>query len=258
LETGRQQQRLVGLQGKVYQGRSLVFSPNSRLILSGGPDETVCLWDAATGRLLHTLQGHFQPVCSVAFSADGRRAVSADAKGNIRLWNVQTGEPVRTLHTLQTGEILALSSDGRRALLASRDTLHLWDLEQNRELQSWETEHAGGIMSVALSADGRRAASSGWDRGVRVWDTDTGRELLRTMEGGKGLTTCLALSLDGQSVLAGDVKGSVRLWHVATGQELKHFQGHTLQVTGVAISADGRKAVSSSRDTTVSVWKVSP
>jgi serine/threonine protein kinase len=257
LEPARLERRLEGPACWSMQPQFLAFSPDGRLILHGRPDGTSCLYDAATGRLLHRLVGDADRVRHVAFSADGRRAISAGSDHTIQFWNVETGAPEGTLHIPHAAGVLALSSDGRRALVDSTDgTLQLWDLDQKKKLRSWPSNHQREIAEGALSADGRRAASSGGDPGVRVWDTDIGRELLRTVKGGSWTTTCLALSVDGRRLVVGDSSGEVRVWDVATGQEVKHFQGHRRRITAVAFSPDGRKVVSSSEDATVSVWKV--
>jgi WD40 repeat protein len=65
---------------------------------------------------------------------------------------------------------------------------------------------------VALSADGRLAASGSWDTTVRLWDTDRG-ELRRTLHGHAGLVLRVALSEDGRLVASAGYDGTVRLGH---------------------------------------------
>jgi WD40 repeat protein len=51
---------------------SVAFSPDGKQVVSGSDDNTVRLWDAATGAALQTLEGHTSRVTSVAFSPDGK------------------------------------------------------------------------------------------------------------------------------------------------------------------------------------------
>jgi WD40 repeat protein len=63
---------LQTLEGHLDSVWSVAFSPDGQRVVSGSYDETVRLWDAATGALQQTLEGHSSGVTSVAFSSDGR------------------------------------------------------------------------------------------------------------------------------------------------------------------------------------------
>src|SRR6266536_2298979 len=60
-------------------------------------DETVRLWDAFTGALLQTLEGHSDLVNSVAFSPDSKQVVSRSGDQTVRLWDAVTGALLQTL-----------------------------------------------------------------------------------------------------------------------------------------------------------------
>jgi WD40 repeat protein len=61
------------------------------------PDETVKLWDTATGALQQTLEGHSNGVGSVAFSPDGRLLASGSYDKTVKLWDTATGAVQQTL-----------------------------------------------------------------------------------------------------------------------------------------------------------------
>ena len=65
--------------------------------MSGSRDQTIQLWDVATGALLQTLEGHTDSVTSVAFSPNGKQVVSGSDDQTVRLWDTATGALLQTL-----------------------------------------------------------------------------------------------------------------------------------------------------------------
>ncbi|MHA1469420.1 MAG: hypothetical protein ACTSSP_02530 [Candidatus Asgardarchaeia archaeon] len=73
---------------------SVAWSPDSKLIVSGSGDETIKVWDAASGTLLRTLEGHTWQVKSIAWSSDGKLIASGSEDNTIRVWDVRSGKEV--------------------------------------------------------------------------------------------------------------------------------------------------------------------
>jgi WD40 repeat protein/tRNA A-37 threonylcarbamoyl transferase component Bud32 len=190
--------------------------------------------------------GHSGPITSVAVSADNRRFLTGGFDNTVRVFDIPNLQYLR--HMSGHKDVVwavAISADGRRALTGSQDkTVRLWDVEENKVLQCFEG-HQQVVSSVALFRDGR-ALSTCWDHTVRCWDAESGKELWRLKFAAP--ITSLALSKDERSALLGSTDGIVRLWDLDGRKEIRQFPGPTGQIEGLAVSADGQRAVTASYD----------
>jgi len=238
----------------------VVFSPDGKTLASasGYYTQTIRLWEAASGREIHTLKGHQSQVMSLAFAPDGKTLASASDDKTIRLWDLQTGKDIRQLlgHRAQVRSV-AFAPDGKTLVSASLDdTVRLWDVATGQEIRrllgpTWTFHY----YSVAFSPDGKTLAlgcpEKKWSKWkVRLYEVATGKE--RHQFPGD----LHAFAPDGQT-LAAAVPGTktIHLWNVATGQEIRQFQGHQFVVTAITF-APGGKTLASGSEQAIRLWDV--
>jgi hypothetical protein len=77
--------------------------------------------------------------------------------------------------------------------------------------------HAGAVLAVAFSPDGKRLASGGADQVVKIWDPASGKEV-DSLQGPSDRITSVAFSLDGRFIVAGSADETALIWDVATGR----------------------------------------
>ena len=109
----------------------VAFSPDLLTLASGSyKDNSIRLWRASDGTLIHTWQGHMERISSLAFSPSGLIVASASDDGEIRLWDSSDGLFLHALegHT-DSVQSLAFSPDGLMIASASEDgTIRLWGI----------------------------------------------------------------------------------------------------------------------------------
>ncbi len=230
----------------------VAFSPDGKRIISGSRDNTIKVWDAATGAELMTLRGH-DGLDSIAFSPDGKRIFSASDDKTIKIWDAANGAELMTLRG-HKGEVIsaAFSPDGKRIVSASDDkTIKIWDAATGNELMT--LRGYDGIWPGAFDPDVKRIVSNGGDNTVKVWDVATGTELM-TLRGHKEEVHSVAFSPDGKRIVSGSGDRTIKIWDAATGAEVMTLRGHGGWVGSIAFSPDGKRIISCSGDNTIKVW----
>jgi WD40 repeat protein len=193
------------LRGHQAQLFRVAFSPDGKLLVSGGADPFVVVWDTATGKAIRKLGDPRQLAVSAAWSAsfapDGTLAL-AGAENDVLLF-----EPV---------------SGGLRARLRG---------------------HTDVIWATAFSPDGKALASASADGTVRVWDRARIPEARRLP--GQLDPWCLEYSPCGRFLAVGDSQGVIVLYDAAAGKELRRWKAHDDGgVWPLAFSPDGRSIAS--------------
>jgi WD40 repeat protein len=209
---------------------TLALSPDGKLLAFGGYwSPSVCLWDVAAGKHLHTLswwaegwenKAFVQEGPILAFTPDGRTLVGGARDGSARLWDVRTGREVARLTGPDRAVMgMSLSPDGKTLLTVDHQgKAHLWDVAARKRLRSFDTV-ADRQHSHRLAPDGQTFAYTTADGSVVVRDTAEGKQRHRLGGGTKSLR--LAYSPNSKSVLTAGADGVVTTWGLGTGEKLK-------------------------------------
>jgi eukaryotic-like serine/threonine-protein kinase len=245
------------LQGHGNWLHCVTFSPDGRLVASGGEGHEILIWNSADGQLIRSLPESGLCVSSLAFSPDGRYLVSAADDPGVKLWDVLTWKPVRTMngHTNRVHAV-AFSPDGKHIVSGSADrTLRVWEGATGKELHSL---HTGGssIRSIAFSPTGNRLATTSPDGTIRIWNTELWKEVLKVQGHGTEVTSA-AFSPDGKLLVTGTFEHTVTIWDAESLKERRTLHGHAGVVRSVVFSPDGERVVSAGEDCTVRTWNAS-
>jgi WD40 repeat protein len=155
--------------------RALAWSSDSRLIASGGYDQTIQVWDAATGELeMEPLRGHSGTVVSLAFGADTSLLVSGSFDMNFIVWRLRQGEGACVMHRLEKAwaESVSISPDSKFFVSNSREVARVWDVASGQEVMAIKasklSKGASECATVAVwSRDGLRIVD-GTNKSVRI------------------------------------------------------------------------------------------
>ncbi|KAH0010628.1 hypothetical protein KCU78_g10290, partial [Aureobasidium melanogenum] len=205
------------------------YQPTSnKLLAPASGDMTIRLWDATSGQVRSTLEGHTKCVKAVTFSPDGKLLASASGDKTVRLWDVASGQACSTLegHT-DCVKAVTFSHDGTLLASASSDAVRLWDVASGQALSTLEG-HTGFVTTIAFSHDGTLLASASGDT-VRLWDVASG-QARSTLECHTGFDTTAALSHDGKLVASASDDSTVERVRIDSMEDLQQAIIHAREL----------------------------
>lgn len=249
------------LGGHATSIRCVAVSSDGALLLSGSQDNTLRLWNLATGQILQTFRGHDSWIRGVAFGQDGRLLISGSQDSTIRTWSLAGYEELRSFQGRalegHADAVLAatFSPDQTQIVTASRDrTARTWDAVTGEVRQTFAEGHAFLASSAQFFDDGRKLVTAAVDNTARIWDVASGTERQRLDRSGRA--AALAVSPDGRWIATGGDAKQVQLWHAETGELASTLVDHQSEVTAVTFTPDGQRVISGDARGRCRVWNV--
>ncbi len=207
-------------------------------------DRGVTIWDAFSGKKLHSLTAGIGRMTYLSYNRTGTQL--AAGFGRIaKVWDTATGRELNSFRG-QDGDLLsvAFSADDTQLAVADGRKIKFWDLSQSQEPLSRTTMFDTWLTCVAASKNGEYVATGGGGKAsLIIWDAKTGQEFWRHKASEKNVR-CVAFSRDSRQVATAGEDQTIRIWDLASGMEVLTLSGHTTQVNGIAFSPDGTRIAS--------------
>ncbi|TKX19567.1 WD domain-containing protein 34 [Elsinoe australis] len=222
-------------QGHTDFVKCLVFAvvAGQPLLVTGGADAKIIVWNADTGSKLHTLTGHARSVLDLAIDPTSPRSgagyehvdlFSADSVRDIRRWRI--------------------SKETASQLLAKPITAHETSVNKLNFEPADGTEEDSDLWTASADKTAKHLVRS------RGWESDT------TLEHPDYVKDVLVAGAQGQLVVTACRDEEVRVWDASSGKLLCIYSGHYDEVTGLALVDGGKRLISTSLDGTLRQWSL--
>lgn len=189
----------------------VVWSFDSRYVISGSDDRTVRIWDTKTGCESHSCV-HDRPVTVVAASSEGKYIAAGDNEGTIVIWDWANKKTLRRVvgGSDPVTDILFSGDSKWLYTVAVSGNMLVWNIQSGRLSRQrsirWGPEHV-------LSTEGRLVASLGWDNSVYLFDTKQRTIVLELTKSGR---QPLGFSPDGTMVFSRTWSDSIGFWNTTS------------------------------------------
>lgn len=205
--------------------RFALWTPDGHMLITGGHDRVVKLWDMASGKCARELPGP-DGMCCGAVSHDGRILAAGAWDKTVRLWDIERRVPLAVMqgHT-QEVNALAFSPDDKVLVSGGWDAaVRCWDVASRTLVRALPTQTVS-VNALAISSDGKTLATAtgNWKLRnmpgeVKLWDMASGKELTTIAKTGARFNAA-AFSPDGTTLAYGGTDYVVNLWDVAKRHE---------------------------------------
>ncbi|KAK1756140.1 WD40-repeat-containing domain protein [Echria macrotheca] len=231
------------LQGHVMGVWAMVLWDD--ILVSGGCDRDVRVWDLTTGACLWTLRGHTSTVRCLKMS-DASTAISGSRDTTLRVWDIKAGV-CRNVLVGHQASVRCVDIKGDIVVSGSYDTTaKVWSISEGRCLFTL-AGHYSQIYAIAF--DGYKVATGSLDTSVRIWNATNG-ECLAVLQGHTSLVG--QLQMRGGTLVTGGSDGSVRVWSLERFCPIHRLAAHDNSVT--SLQFDDTRVVSGGSDGRVKVW----
>jgi WD40 repeat protein/serine/threonine protein kinase len=197
------------------------FSRDGLWIAAGCADDRVCVWDAASGKLVNEIRftselSGRRGVVDIDWQPRSDDIAAACADDRLRIWNARTSISVLDTNLMPEPQSVAYSTTGERLIVRGKRSASALVLDARSGAPSQnDNMHDDVITTESLSADGKLVLTGSRDGTLYVWDASTGRPLVQRV-GSTSPVLCAAFNADAANlrVIAGREDGTVSVWPV--------------------------------------------
>ena len=247
--------------GGFHQLRGIAYTPDGGRIVFGAGDGTLCVLDAATHKEARRIEGQQAIFSALAIDASGRRCWRVPTTAR---WAFGTSRPVEDRdfegHARSVGGVAFGPGETTVVSGGADRTVRVWDVTTQALTHAF-VGHSGSVRSVAVPPGEASVFSASGDRTVRCWHVEPSNRRAEHLDRHRRHRVfCRHLRRRPAHGVGVAVRpdpfasSSAQVWDATRDRLESALEGHTKPIQALRMTADGRRALTASRDRTLRVW----
>ena len=232
--------------------RAIAVEPGNEWFVTGSSDNTIKIWDLASGTLKLTLTGHISPVRALAVSPRHPYLFSAGEDKQVKCWDLEANKCVRQYHGHFSG-VYAMSLHPTLDILCTggRDSVcRVWDVRTKAPIHTL-AGHENSVSSIITNSVEPQVVTASMDSTIRCWDLVAGKARTVLTHHKKAVRSIVGHPKE--FVMMSGSADHIKKWALPDGAFVQNFDGHNSIVNSLAINQDD-VLVSGGDDGSLKFW----
>ena len=228
----------------------LTATSDALFVITSDDSQVLRLFDMSKKQPVREFAGTAGGVMGMGLMAESKQLLATSGDGMVRSWNLENGQPGATLALASPSYLAVIPQDNKVALRGLDGALRLaaWPPPTPIVLAT----HGDQVSSTAMTPDGKTLLWGSLDQQVQLQLEGMPPKAL---PGAGGRVTSVALAEDGSLAAAGMETGLVKFWKAIDASDGGTLAGHTGAVTSIALHPKQPLLATAGADGTVRIWR---
>ena len=243
------------INNREHEALSIVLHKAGKLVLTGGKDDTVRIWEINQTTAKSVLRGHLSSISVLAINHGGSILASGSLDGTVIFWDINEKKLLKSFKVTTKGSVKSLGfhPNGNILAIGGEDgSLQFIDINKMK-IQFKFPSHKKAVTALDFSLNGDLFVSSSGDGKLIVWDWGARKQ--RFAIDIKDPITDLSIHPMRNEIALATAGGSLETWSLSEGTQLHTINKSETALISLGYDSHGQRIITGLADGTVQIWE---